>query len=192
MRLDAVLQGLWMVAGTGRLGGTGWDCELERWVCGRAPQIPPFSSWAQGQMVWGSLGGSPELPEQQEAVGEGGRHGCSCGGARGWPIEPLHGGGGQVGVLVLELAIESEASLLTVGCKHGGDGVRFGEGGVGCHSLAGRGARGELRVSTSLVGAQHLPGMLRMAPGTWTESDPPALPSPPHAAAWACFLLLFP
>lgn len=84
----------------------------------------------------------------------------------GEPAWLLHGGGSQVGVLVLELAVESKASLLTVGRERGGDGVRFGESGVGCHVLAGRGGRGELRANTSLVGAHHPLRMFRVAPGT--------------------------
>lgn len=45
----------------------------------------------------------------------------------------LHGGGGQVGVFVFELAIQSEASLLTVFVERRGQSVHLTEGGARGH-----------------------------------------------------------
>jgi len=45
----------------------------------------------------------------------------------------LHGGGGQVGVLVLQLAVQSEAPLLAVLVERGGQSVHLAEGGAGRH-----------------------------------------------------------
>lgn len=51
------------------------------------PYISNWIGWAQE--VWGTLGGSPEHPEQREAVGEEGRQGPSRGGQwRGSPPGP--------------------------------------------------------------------------------------------------------
>lgn len=90
-----------------------------------------------------------------ETAASGGHLSCLSGDFPLTQARLLHGGGGQVGVLVLELAVQSQASLLTVGRERGGDGVHFGEGGVGRHVLAGRGRRGELRAGSTLMGAQH-------------------------------------
>lgn len=68
----------------------------------------------------GALGGSAEHPEQGEV---GGRRG----GGQGEPTQPLQGGGGQVGVLVLELPIQRQPPLLPVVGKEGGQGVDFAE-----------------------------------------------------------------
>lgn len=45
----------------------------------------------------------------------------------------LHGGGGQVGVFVFELAVQSEASLLTVLVERRGQSVHLTEGGARGH-----------------------------------------------------------
>lgn len=101
----------------------------------------------------------------------------------------LHGGGGQVGVLMLELAIKSQASLLTVGCKCGSDGVRFGEGGIGCHSLTGRGWTGEFRASISQVSAQCLPEDTQHPARHLGRARPATLPSPCSCLGWFPALL---
>lgn len=45
----------------------------------------------------------------------------------------LHGGGGQVGVFVFELSVQSEASLLPVLVERRGQSVHLTEGGAGRH-----------------------------------------------------------
>lgn len=86
-------------------------------------------------------------------------------------MQPSHGGGGQVGVLMLEFAIESEASLLAVRGEQGGHRVRFGEGGIGSHSLTGR------------VGEKSSEPAPAWGCSASLQAPVQGQPCPPHAAA---------
>lgn len=60
----------------------------------------------------------------------------------GWVSRPLHGGGGQVSVLVLQPPVQGQPSLLLVVAQHGRDGQGALEGAIGFHCLSGKHSTG--------------------------------------------------
>ena len=59
----------------------------------------------------------------------------------------VHGAGGQVGVFMLQLSIQSQASLFPVGTQHGGQSVDLAEGGAGRHLVTKENGGGGVNVS---------------------------------------------